>query len=153
MGAGGERLGEVAGELDAAVGDDRHAVRRGGARAVEDGGDLRHAGAGDHAGGADAAGPMPTFSRSMPGDVLGGVATLPTTKPPPGNARAASPRLEHAAAVGVRGVEHQDVDLGADQGRGTLEVVPRRAHRRANTRAAELVLAGVRGCCPSSGCP
>ena len=52
--------------------------------------------------------------------------------------------VEHAAAVGVRGVEHQEVDLGPDQRRGALEVVARGADRRADAQAAELVLAGVR---------
>ena len=65
-GAGGDGLGEVAGVLDAAVGDDGDAVLGGGARGLGDGGDLRHAGAGDHARGADDPGPMPTLTASAP---------------------------------------------------------------------------------------
>ncbi len=53
VGAGGQRLGHVAGELHAAVGDDRHAVAPGDLGAVEDGRDLGHADAGDDPGGAD----------------------------------------------------------------------------------------------------
>src|ERR1700738_4634427 len=56
-GAGGDGLGDLAGVLDAAVGDDRNVVLAGGAIGFRDGGDLRHAGAGDHAGGADGAAP------------------------------------------------------------------------------------------------
>ena len=54
--AGDDRLGDVAGEADAAVGDQRHAgafERRGD---VRDGGDLRHADACDDARRADGAG-------------------------------------------------------------------------------------------------
>src|SRR5690606_1289265 len=47
------RLGDVAGELHAAVGDDGDVVLRGGPGAVEDGGDLRHPDARHHPSGAD----------------------------------------------------------------------------------------------------
>ena len=55
VGAGGERLGEIAGIFDAAVGDHRHVgfLRR--LDRVHDGGELRHADAGDDARGADRA--------------------------------------------------------------------------------------------------
>ena len=55
-GADGDRLGDVARVADAAVGDDRHLVRRRGPRAVGNRGDHRHADAGDDARGADRAG-------------------------------------------------------------------------------------------------
>ena len=54
--ANGQGLGDVARESDAAVGNDRHVVLRGGARAVHDGGDHRDTDAGHHAGCADRAG-------------------------------------------------------------------------------------------------
>ena len=53
---GGDRLGEIAGEFDAAVGDHRHAALAARLDHVEDRGELRHADAGDDAGGADRAG-------------------------------------------------------------------------------------------------
>ncbi len=53
--ARGDGFGDVTGILDAAVGDDWNLALPGGAEALGDGGDLRHAGAGDHAGGADGA--------------------------------------------------------------------------------------------------
>jgi hypothetical protein len=52
--------------------------------------------------------------------------------------------VEHAAAVGVRGVEHEEIDLGLDQGRGALQVVAVGADRRAHAQPPELVLAGAR---------
>jgi hypothetical protein len=63
---GDERLGDVAGVLQPAVADHRHAGRARGAGGVVDRGDLRHADAGDDAGGADGAGPMPTLTPSAP---------------------------------------------------------------------------------------
>ena len=56
VGAGGQGLGQIAGVLHAAVGDDGHAVLGGHAGGVIDSGDLGHADAGHHAGGADGAG-------------------------------------------------------------------------------------------------
>ncbi len=56
VGPRGDGLGDVAGELDAAVGDDRDVALAAGAGGLGDGGDLGHAGTGDHARGADGAG-------------------------------------------------------------------------------------------------
>ena len=53
---GGDRFGDVAGELDPAVADERHVVLLRRARALEDGRDLRDARAGDDARRADRAG-------------------------------------------------------------------------------------------------
>ena len=55
VGAGGDGFGNVAGILDPAVGDDGNVAFAAGAGGLGDGGDLGHAGAGDHAGGADGA--------------------------------------------------------------------------------------------------
>ncbi len=63
VGAGGDRLGDIAGILDPAIGDDRDAVAGGGAGAVEDRGDLRHADPGDDAGRADRSWPDPNLHR------------------------------------------------------------------------------------------
>ena len=57
VGARRDGLGDVAGKLDAAVGDQRDAGAARGARAFGDRGDLRHARAADHARGADRARP------------------------------------------------------------------------------------------------
>src|SRR5262249_9438507 len=54
--ADGDGLGDVAGEADAAVGDNRDVAGRRGARAFHDGADHRHADARDDAGGADGPG-------------------------------------------------------------------------------------------------
>ena len=146
MGAGHQGLGHVAGELDAAVGNDGHVVSGRGARAVHDGGDLGDAGAGDDAGGADA--PRPDAH-------LDGVGAALDESPRPllgghvahhqldlGEALAQHRRgVEHAAAVGMRGVEHQEIDLGLDQRRRALQVVAGGADRRAHAQPPELVLA------------
>jgi hypothetical protein len=55
VGAGGDRLGDVAREANAAVGDDRDVAAFDAADGAEDGGHLRHADAGDDAGRADRA--------------------------------------------------------------------------------------------------
>src|SRR4051812_42294836 len=62
VGAGGDRLGDVAGVADAAVGDDRHPAGRRLGRLV-DRRDLRHADARDDPGGADRARPDPHLDR------------------------------------------------------------------------------------------
>ena len=56
VGAGDQRLGDVAGVLQAAVADDRDAGRPAASGGLVDRGDLRDADAGDDAGGADRAG-------------------------------------------------------------------------------------------------
>ena len=63
----GDRLGEVARIFDAAVGDDRHAGRAPGLGRFQDGGELRHADAGDDAGGADRARPDADLDRVRAG--------------------------------------------------------------------------------------
>ncbi len=83
VGAGRDRLGDVAGELNAAVCDHRNALPGGSLRAVIDGGDLRDADTGYYARRANRPGPRPTFTASAPASisasVASGVATLPAT--------------------------------------------------------------------------
>ena len=75
-GARRDRLGDVARVLDATVGDDRDAVAIGGARAVGDGGDLRHADARYDARRADAArARCPTFTASTPASMSASAAS------------------------------------------------------------------------------
>ena len=56
VGARGQSLGDVAGILDAAVGDDGHSVLRRHTGRIVHSGDLRHADTGHHTGGTDGAG-------------------------------------------------------------------------------------------------
>ena len=65
--AGGDRLGDVAGVLDAAVADHRDARRPAGQRRLVDRGDLRRADAGHHPGGADRARPDADLDRVRAG--------------------------------------------------------------------------------------
>ncbi len=53
VGAGGQCLGEVAGKLDAAIGDHRHVVLAGLFGAIHDRGQLRNPDAGHDTGGTD----------------------------------------------------------------------------------------------------
>src|SRR5690606_34315337 len=74
-GAGRDRLGDVTGVLDAAIGDDRDAVLLGGPGGVVDRRDLWDAGAGDDACGADGAGADADLEPVRAGrdQILGGV--------------------------------------------------------------------------------
>jgi hypothetical protein len=117
--------------------------------AILDRGDLRHAGAGDDPSGTDAARADADLDRVDPALDQG-------ERPLPGRhvaddqldlREALAQRgcgIEDTAAVRVRGVEDQEIDLGADQGRGALQEVARGADGRADAQPAELVLAGHR---------
>ena len=76
VGAGGDRLGDVARGDHAAVADHGHAVADGDLGDVVDRGDLRHADAGDDPRGADRARPDPDLDRVGAGvdQRLGGLA-------------------------------------------------------------------------------
>ena len=52
--------------------------------------------------------------------------------------------VEHAVRVAVRGVHHEDVDLGLDERGRALDRVGPDAHRRADPQAALVVLRRVR---------
>ncbi len=67
--AGGDRLGKVAGELDAAVGDDGDVLVLRGLDCRHDGGELRHADAGDDAVVQMEPGPIPTLTASAPASI------------------------------------------------------------------------------------
>src|SRR5690606_28015044 len=108
--ARGDGLGQVAGEADAAVRDQRHAVLFEFLCDVGDGGDLRYAHAGDDAGGADGTGAdahldairacLNQRARGLGGDDVAadhlqvGEALLD-----------AADGVEHAPGVAVRGVD------------------------------------------------
>ena len=130
------RLGDVAGVADAAVGDHRHLVRRGRARALGDRGDHRHADAGDDPGRADRAGADADLDRVDPeidqrlggfagGDVAGDEVDIRELAADPAD------HVEHALRVAVRGVDDEDVDVGGDQRLGPLQgLACRRRWRR-----------------------
>ena len=143
VGAGDECLGDLAGVLHAAVGDQRDARGLGGERRLVDRGHLRHADAGDDAGGADRARPDADLDgvgagvderlRALAGrdvaaddlDVLGRRVGL---EPPD--------HVEQEVDVAVRGVGDEDVDPGLDQGGGPLPGVPEVADGRADEQPA-----------------
>src|SRR6266850_756299 len=120
VGAGGERLGDVARVAHAAVGDQRH-VRLGERFGdVLDRGDLRHADSRDDAGGADRAGPdadlhavravVDQRPRAVAGaDVAAHHLHLRVARLDPLHA------VEHALGMPVGGVDHEHVGAGFDQ--------------------------------------
>ncbi len=93
-------------------------------------------------------GPMPTLTASTPrvdqrgGALAGGDVAGDQLDVGEGLAQARA-GLQHARAVAVGGVDHQDVDLGLDQRPGAIHRVGRGADRGADPQAAEIVLAGV----------
>src|ERR1043165_4523676 len=147
--AGGDGLGHVAGELDAAVADERHVVLLRGARAVEDRGDLRDAGAGDDARRADRAGSdadldgvdteLAEVARAF---VRGNVAgdELRRRK----DFLELPDRVHDGGGVRVRGVDDDDVDLGVDERAGAVEAVAADADGGAAAEPAERILRGLR---------
>ena len=117
-GTGGDGLGDVSGVLDATVGDDGDAALAGGAVGLGDGGDLGHAGSGDHAGGADGAGPDADLDgvgsgvdeghcALVGGDVAGEEVDVGEA------ALALADGFEDAGAVAVGGVDGEGVDAVA----------------------------------------
>ena len=156
-GAGDQRLGDVAGVADAAVGDQRDA-------ALEhlghhrDRGDLRNADAGHDPRRADRAGADADLHRvrAMVHQRQRGVA---------GDDVAADHlhvrevllhplhAVEHALGMAVRGIDHDHVDAGRDQRLDPGLGVAAHADRGAGEQALGEVLGGVRGCRAPSGCP
>ena len=152
VGAGDQGLGDVAGVLQAAVGDDRHAGRAGRQPGLVDGADLRDADAGDDAGGADGARADADLDRVDTGvdqrlraGAGGDVAAddLDAVVPAevllhPGD------HVEHGALVAVGGVDDEHVDAGVDEQPGALVGVLADAERGADDEPAVGVLGGER---------
>ena len=148
VGSGGDGFGDVAGVLDAAVGDDRNVAFAAGAGGFGDGGDLGHAGAGDHAGGADGAWADADFDgvcagvdegegAVVGGDVAGEEIDV-------GEAFfAVADGFEDAGGVAVGGVDGEGVYAGFDEGGGAVEEVAGGADGSGYAEAALVVLAGV----------
>src|SRR5262249_52273171 len=146
---GGERLRDVPGELDPAVGDQRDARPARRLRALADRVDLGHARAGDDARRADRTGSDADLDgvRAALDEVARARLRRDVARDDRGRGEALADHLqgvEHALAVAVRRVEDEDVDLGADELAGPVEDVASDSDRAADTQPAEGVLRRVR---------
>ena len=145
---GGKRLGDVARGADAAVGDHRH-VRFGGfLGAVHHRRQLRHANAGDDAGGADRSGADAHLDAvrariDQRARGLGGGNVAGDHLHRVGQLLHALHRAADLAIVAVRGIDDQQVEFGIDQRGSALEslVAHRRCGRDAKTPGG--ILGGV----------
>src|SRR3954469_10864902 len=146
--AGGNGLRDVAGVAHAAIGDEGHArflERRGD---VLDRSDLRHADARNNARGADRAGTDADLDAigAMVDERLRGVAGADVAAD---DLHVRIARLdplhavEHALRMAMRGIHHQDVRTGLDQGGDALVGAFADADRRADAQLPLGVLAGV----------
>ena len=123
---------------------------RAGERGLVDRGDLRHADAGDDAGGADRARPDADLDGVDPGvderlgaGAGGDVAADDLHVPGGGVLLDPLDHLEQQAGVAVGGVDDEHVDPGVDQRGGALPGLAEVADRGADEEAAVGVLAGV----------
>src|SRR6267378_385774 len=147
--AGGDSLGDVAGEFNAAVGDDGNAGAFRGARGFHDGGDLRDAGAGDHARGADGAGSHADFQAVdaegdeilcafVGSDIAGDELHV-------GQAMANGfDGIHHARGVAMRGVDGDDVGFVLGHFDGALEEITGGADSRADAQPTLFIFCGAR---------
>ena len=148
MGTGGESLDDVAGVLDAAVGDAAAVGFTGGAAAFHDGADLGHAHTGHHAGGADGAGADAHLHGVRTGldEGLGGFVGGDVASDELDAGEGGTEHLDSADDVGgmaVGGVEHEHVGTGGEQFGGAVFAVLADADGGAHAQAALVVLAGV----------
>ena len=129
----------------AAIGDGGDTVFAAFGGGFHDGGELRHADAGDDAGGADAARANADFHRVRPGTDEGGGAfgggdVAGDDLDGVGEFLDALDRGEHAGGVAVGGVHHDDVDIGVDQRLGAGRTVIAHAGGGGDAQAAQFVL-------------
>src|SRR5689334_24582813 len=147
--AGGERLGDVAGIADAAVGDESDVAVFQCLAHHADGRDLRHADAGDHARRADRAGTDADLDRirariderfrGIAGhDIAGDDRHVRKSLARPAHA------FDHAARMTVRGIDDEHIDARVDQRRNALFGVAGDADCRADAQPLAIVLARVR---------
>ncbi|MCY1410937.1 hypothetical protein D9M71_263160 [compost metagenome] len=145
VGASHHGLGQVAGEADAAVGDQRNAGAFKGGGDVGDGGNLRYANTGNDTGGADRARADADLDRVRAslgqcasgfagGDVAADHLDLRVGFLDPANA------VDHALGVTVGGVHHHHVDPGVDQCSDALGGIGASADGGADAQAALVVL-------------
>src|SRR5690606_38331777 len=148
-GAGSQRIGEVAGTFDAAIGDDRDAVLLRLLDRAENGSQLRHADAGHDAGGADRARPDADLDAvgaridqgARPfrgGDISGDDAHRG------GQGFHLADRVEDALRMAVRRIDDHEVDAGVDQALGTFDRLVADADRGGDPQPALPVLRGER---------
>ena len=149
LGAGRDRLGEVARPADAAVGDQRDAGLARRPRALEHGRELRHADAGDEsrrAREARADADLHGVGAGL-GEVAHGVAGRDVAGDDLG-LREAAPELAHGLerrlGVAVGDVEHERIGIGGEQRLGALEVAAAHADRGGHAQPALGVARGLR---------
>src|SRR5262249_2797491 len=145
----GERLGDVARVLDAAVADQRDTVPATHFRAVHDRGELRHADAGDDARGADRRGPDAAAHRrdARLDQRFGAVGRRHVAAHDLDLREGAAElldRAQHGLGVAVRAVDEQEIAAGVDQSLRALLAVRRHADRGADAEPPALVLVRVR---------
>src|SRR6266403_4412840 len=145
----GDGFGDVAGKFDAAIGDDGNAGAFSGARGFCNGGDLRHAGAGDYARGADGARTHADFQAVdterdeilcafVGGHVAGDELHVRQTIANGFNG------VHHARGVAVRSVDSDDVRLALGHFDGAFEEIASCANGGADAEATLLVFCGAR---------
>src|SRR5699024_2096832 len=134
---------DVTGVLEPAVADDRHACGTGGLRGHVDGGDLRDADAGDHAGGADRSGPHADLDGVDAGvdERLGAFLRRDVAADDldAGEGRIGLDRLDHVrdtAGVAVGGVDDEDVRARLGEHSGPVIGVAVEADGRTHAQAA-----------------
>src|SRR5580700_1479914 len=146
--AGGQRLGDVAGVLDATICDDRDAGIFYCAKGLGDGGDLRHAGAGYDTRGANrtradadldavGAGTRQFAGAVESGDVAGQQLHLRQFR------FHQLYRLEHLGGVAVSAVDGEHVNFGFGQFLGALKKIASCANRRTDAQAPLRVFGGI----------
>ena len=148
-GACRQRLGDIARITDAAVADQRHAGSFQPFCHVGDRGDLRHAHAGDDPGGTDRTGANTDLDgvctvfdqgtgRIGGGDIAADHVDVRELLLDPAHA------LQHAEAVAVGGVDHDDVHAGLHQQFDAFDIVGAYADCSAHAQFAVAVLTGIR---------
>ena len=152
VGTGDERLRDVARVLQAAVGDHRDAGLARGERRLVDGGDLRHADAGDDAGGADRAGAdadldgvRARVDERLRAGAGGDVAADDVDVVERRVGLEPADDVDHARGVAVGGVDDDDVDAGVAQSTpARSQASPKKPMARADAQAALVILGRVR---------
>ena len=149
--AGHEGLGDVAGVVDATVGDARHASGAAGLGGLVHGGELRDADTGDHAGGADGARADADLDgvdagvdhglRTLAG---GDVAADDVHAIERGIGLQAANHVESQLGLTVGGVDHEHVHAGFHQSGSTVVGVAQEADACGDAQTALLILGGVR---------
>jgi hypothetical protein len=148
-GAGGDRLGQIARILDAAIRDHRDIVLLGLVDRSHDGAQLRHADARDNAGGADRSRSDPDLDRigtsinqRLGAFCRGHIAGHDAHRI--GQLLGAGHGIKHPLGMAMRGVDHQQIDPCCDQPLGALETILAHGRGRGRAQAALRIFGGVR---------